>query len=99
MTIVVIGGVVLISLLLSTGRPSVSAAPPPANIDITRPDNSWEVHYRGVRGRPLFKIYDPAYSVDEAIAAFRAEFGDREVTCVARRSYSVCDVIKRLPGQ
>lgn len=87
------------ALLLGTGQTASPAQPPPSLIDVRRPDNSWEVRFVGVRGRPISRIYDPVYSAEEALAAFRNEYGPREVLCVARRSFAICDVIDRPPGK
>lgn len=97
---VVIGGGIMAAFNSCTGRAVVIASPaavPSPTLD--RPDNSWEVRFVGVRGRRLSRVYDPAYSAEEALAAFRAEYGQREVLCVARRSFAVCDLIDRPPGK
>lgn len=86
------------ALLLGVGQTASPARPSPTSV-IERPDNSWEVRFVGVRGRRLSRVYDPAYSAEEALAAFRAEYGQREVLCVARRSFAVCDLIDRPPGK
>jgi len=85
------------ALLLGVGQTASPARPSPTFV--LRPDNSWAVHFRGVRGRRLSRIYDPAYSAEEALAVFRAEYGQREVLCIARRSFAICDLIDRPPGK
>lgn len=100
---IIIGGGILSVFNSCTGRAVVTASPaavpPPSLVDVNRPDNSWEVRFVGVRGRRLSRVYDPAYSAEEALAAFRNEYGPREVLCVARRSFAICDVIDRPPGK
>ena len=95
---ILFGGGLCVSLL-GTGQTASPAQPSPSLIDVTRPDNSWEVRFVGVHGRRLSRVYDPAYSAEEALAAFRNEYGPREVLCVARRSFAICDVIDRPPGK
>jgi len=87
------------AFLLGVGQTASPAQPPPTILTDQRPDNSWELHWIGSRGRRLSRIYDTAYSPGEVLRRFHAEYGPREVICVARRSFAQCDIIERPPGK
>lgn len=54
-----------------------------------RPAPVWMVCARDAKGDRFCRLFYPVYSVDEAMAKFRAD-SDAEITCVAFDYYNTC---------